>query len=300
MGRPRIYEQGRYRYYHKSYDVRELIDSDVVFTGNGRSKREIESFAVDLLVAGLVIYDIILTEVGEITYLKDGEKRVKACAWLCGLSKDEFAEIGEAYDVKQADFRKIPAKIFKDIDPDNQIAWTIILNEQRSDNPIAAYMEMKRLKDSGDWDAVSKLYKLNKSRFNKLATLDDLENPEEAFQAFAEGRMAETTLFDLAKLGARQKMAMKVLEKTKKLTGNNIKDVRKVQAEAILATMPKMDMKLPDVQEVEPVKELFAVLILTDPGDIPPHKLKGPYEGFVKGQEMALAMEGKLYRLLEI
>lgn len=299
MGRPRIYNQGRYRYYHKSYDVLDLINSDVVFAGNGRSAKEINSFAKDLLIAGLVIYDIILTESGGITYLKDGEKRVKACAWLCGLSKDEFAELGNQFDCKQADFRNIPAKIFKDVDPDDVLAWTIILNEQRSDNPIAAYLEMKKLRASGDWDSIADLYKLNKQRFNKLITLDDLENPEEAFAAFAEGRMAETTLFDLAKLGARQKMAMKVLEKTKKLTGNNIKDVKKVRSEAILATMPKMDMDLPDVQEVEPPKELFAVL-LSQVGAIPQDELKGPFDGFIKGQEAALAMEGKLYRLLPI
>jgi hypothetical protein len=299
MGRPRIYDQGRYHYYHKSFDVLELVNSDVVFTGNGRSMKEITAFAVDLLRAGLVIYDIILTEVGEVTYLKDGEKRVKACAWLSGLSKDEFAEIGETYNVGQADFRNIPAKIFKDIDPDDVIAWTIILNEQRSDNPIAAYHEMKRLRDSGDWDKVADLYKLNRSRFSKLATLDNLEDPEAAFAAFSEGRMAETTLFDLAKLGARQKMAMKVLEKTKKLTGTNITEVKKVRAEAILAKMPKMNMDMPDVEVMEPPKELFAVLIEKN-GDIPPLKLMGPIEGFVQAQGEALAMEGKLYKLLAI
>lgn len=299
MGRPRIYNQGKYRYYHKSYDVLELIDSDVVFTGNGRSIREIQAFAKDLLIAGLVIYDIILTEIGEVTYLKDGEKRVKACAWLVGLSKDEFAELGVISNAKQADFQKIPAKIFKDIDPNNSIAWTLILNEQRSDNPIAAYMEMKRLKDNGNWDAISDLYKLNKQRFAKLSTLDDLENPEEAFQAFSEGRMAESTLFALAKLGARQEMAMQVLEKTEKLTGNNIGEVKKVNAEAILAKMPKMNMDLPDVQEVEPPKELFCVLLETK-GKIPKQELKGPIEGFVQAQGEALAMEGKLYRLLPI
>ncbi len=295
----RVYNQGRYRYYHKNFDVLDLVNSDVVFTGNGRSAKEIHSFAKDLLTAGLVIYDIILTESAGVTYLKDGEKRVKACWWLCSLSKDEFAELANQFDCKQADFQNIPAKIFKNIDPHNSIAWTIILNEQRSDNPIAAYLEMKRLKESGNWDAIAELYKLNKQRFNKLATLDDLENPEEAFAAFAEGRMAEGTLFDLAKLGARQKMAMEVLEKTEKLTGNNITEVKKVRAEAILAKMPKMDMDLPDVQEVEPPRELYAILIEKE-GAIPPEELKGPIEGFVQAQGEALAMEGKLYRLLPI
>ncbi len=298
MGR-RIYNQGKYRYYHKSWDVLELIDSDVVFTGNGRSAKEIQAFAKDLLIAGLVIYDIILTEIGEVTYLKDGEKRVKACAWLCSLSKDEFAELGVISDAKQADFRNIPTKVFKDVDPHNTIAWTIILNEQRSDNPIAAFREMMKLEESGNWDKISDLYKLNKQRYAKLRTLKDLENPEEAFAAFAEGRMAETTLFDLAKLGARQKMAMEVLEKTERLTGNNITEVKKVRAEAILAKMPKMDMGLPDVQKVEPPRELYAVLIEKE-GAIPPEELKGPIEGFVQARGEALAMEGKLYRLLPI
>ena len=63
--------------------------------------------------------------------------------------------------------------------------------------------------------------------------------------------------------------------------------------------MPKMDMDLPDVQEVEPPKELFAVL-LSQVGAIPQDELKGPFDGFIKGQEAALAMEGKLYRLLPI
>ena len=218
----------------------------------------------------------------------DGAKRILACRLLVEDGNTEY--------------KNIPAKIFLNLDPKDTAAWSIILNEQRSDNPIMAWMRMKELRKQKKWDEIAEEFSFNKARFNRLTRLDNLIKPKTIINAFHDGKIALGTLFQLSSLGRKhQEYCHKTLRENGKLTGNDIRAAKTARATAILADAPKISMDLPSPQEIvkistdlEPTQ--FVILMREDGKNY----CVGPIEGYHEASQKHLEDGGDLYRLIRV
>lgn len=193
----------------------------------GRNEREVKMLAKNLMAVGTVLYPIQVQSYRNSYKVIDGTKRVLACQWILENVEDE--------SVKDK-FRTIEAIQRDKMKPEERAALSIIGNEFRSDNPISAYLHMRDMKKKGKWEELQKLYKLNKSRFKRLATLENLEDQDLWFEAFEEGQVAMGTIFSVAKLSdARQKLCEDKLQAEEKLTGGDVRDIRSTAAEKVLS-----------------------------------------------------------------
>lgn len=292
-GRPKVHKSGSWSFVYKTYDVKDFDDAQLV----GRSPREVREMTKEIAAAGLIIQPIITTVYNGKTHLQDGAKRILASRALAALTTGEATE--EGYDITPSDFKRISAKEFQDVSPNDIKAWALILNEQRSDNAIAAWLRMKKLQEDGEWEAVAEMHFLNKSRFARLSKLNDLAHPDEFVQAFQDGKLAESTLFGVARMGKpRQKYLLTVLQEKDKLTGPDLKEAKTAKAATVLSAMPEVNMLMPKKGEnyepppVEKAKELFAI--------ISNGNLVGPFDGFHPAHQEKLDNGGDLYRLIKI
>ena len=245
----------------------------------GRNESEVKTFALQLLAEGRIIYPIIATTLNNKLVVLDGVKRLLACRYIVEN------ELGETHA-----WETIPTIIEDKMPPKDRATITLIANEQRSDNEIAAYLSMKALKDKGKWDDVTALYRLNPGRFKALSKLDNIVKQEYFFAAFEEGRVAMGTLFQIAKLDqTRQTMVHKkakvLFKDNKRLTGKDIREIKSTQADEVLASL---DLKIPS-PSMEKRKEMFVYY----------HgKFSQVYESF--GEAMGADEKGTLYRLVPV
>jgi hypothetical protein len=300
MSRPKVREFANFKYVHKGQDVTKFKPEDLV----GRSPTEVMQTVRDILTVGTVIYDIILTRWRKKEHLMDGAKRILACQKILEIGKDGITEIlGSNHELSPSDFRYLPSKVFIDLHPQDTKAWSIILNEQRSDNEIMAWMRMKELEEAGKWEEVAELYNFNKSRFKKLAKLNNLVTPSSVIKAYHEGKMALSTVFALAGLGAKhQGYCMKVLADKSKLTGSDIKAARSARATAILAEAPKIDMSLPEPKEIHKINGHDQYIIIQPEGESSDElfAILGPIDGYHEANQQHLECGGILYRIIKI
>lgn len=247
-----IFEAGKYRFSYKQFDVVKDMP-DETFGGRVYEKE----FAQQLVAAGAVLYPVIVTTWEGKEYLVDGRRRWLHARRIVEMDASEFADLSANSDVKQADFRFITAKVFLDISPDDQATWSIILNEERKDNLIFSWLKVKELQKSGKWDDIVKLHKLNRSRFEKFATLDKLKEPAKWVAAYSEGRVTESTIIGVAKLGGRQGFVEEILDKKGKVTGHDVMVAKTISVAAAINNAPAMNVPVQFQQMVS--HNLFVV-----------------------------------------
>jgi hypothetical protein len=144
-------------------------------------------------------------------------------------------------DVDPLTFEIITAKMFYDISPFDQDTWSLILNEEREDNLIHTWAIVTKLEQEGKWEEIATLYKLNKQRFNKMRTLNNLKKPDVWVNAFKAGKVTEATVFQVAKMGGRQDFLEDLLSKKGKVTSKDVADTKSVSVSAAvnLPFLPK-------------------------------------------------------------
>lgn len=294
MSRPKIHNApGDYRFVIRQFPVTDFNEEELV----GRAPREVDQTAREILSLGLVIYDIIVTKFNGEYHLMDGAKRILACQRITEMENEEIVSLlGSDHEIDPKDFTTISAKVFLDLDPADTKAWSIILNEQRSDNPIMTWLRMRDLKKQRRWEKLSELYSFNKQRFKKLERLDNLIRPKTTLKAYYGGGIALGTLFQLASLGKKhQQYCHKTLKETGKITGNDIKAAKTARATAILASAPKINMDMPTVQEAATLETGLTLFAIREKG-----VLSGPYESYHKASQIHLENGGELYRLIPV
>lgn len=193
-----------------------------------------KEFVNSILAVG-VIYPIIMTVYQGQEYLIDGGRRIKGSrmAKQIGLDKEQ--------DVSHLD--PITVKMFQEVSPHDRDAWSLILNWQRSDNPINAWKRIHSLQHEGNWKAIQKEIDANPAYVKRIMTLDKLADPMLWVGAFESGKVSETTLFGIAKLPVeRQKYIEDVLAAKKKVSAKDLNASRTVAAtqamSAIAFNMP--------------------------------------------------------------
>lgn len=250
--------QGIYEYYEKDFDV--LTD----FAGETFNGRKFDKeFAQQLVAVGAVLYPIICTEYQGQFYLIDGRNRVLHCQKICQMSQEEMMALVKKEGVMVLDkgvkpehFRMIRARVFVNIHPEDQAVWSIILNEQRSDNIIFGWQKVKELTSLGRWDEIARLYKLNPNRFKVYAHLNNLQEGEKWVAAFANGKVTEDTIIQVAKLGKSQPEALKVLDAKGKVTSSDIRVLKSTAVNKQLASAGNMPFNNP---AFKPPEQLFVV-----------------------------------------
>lgn len=289
MPRKEVFETGRFKYSYKHYDV---IAQAGLMVLEGRVYEK--EFAQQLVAAGAVIQPVITTLYEGKEYLIDGRRRWLHSYELAKMSEADFRELAGNTDVKPSDFQFISAKMFYDIDPLDQATWSIILNEERKDNLIHAYLQMKELEKAGKWDEIAKLHKLNKSRFVHFAQLEKLKDQNFWMEAYVKGKVTEANLLGVAKLGGRQDFVKEVLTTKGKLTGKDIAEAKTVSVAAAINNAPAMNLPTQFVQRVSPT--LFLVY---DP-QLEKYSGIGSDFNVMLAHKRELGEGYKLYRLVEV
>lgn len=236
-----------------------------------------------------VIEPIILAKYRNKISLVAGNRRI-----LSYLSAVERAKDDGTFDDRPW-LHSIDAKIYHGLDPDNQKAISLIENEERSENIVLAFRQIKQLKEEGNWDKVAELTKINESRKRHL---NRLNNVDPAFlDAHMEERIAKGTLLKIASLTpARQAILKQTLEKKGKLTMPDIRDAKSAQVDAAVRKMPALPtMPVPQVEQ-EPVTVWY--MLASPNGDNAP-----TVTGIFNSLTVALANRtngDKVYRLVEV
>ena len=184
-----------------------------------------------------VIYPIIMTEWDNTLFLIDGGRRIKACRIL----EKWGTPVGN-----------LSVRIYEDISPFDQATWAVILNSQRSINIIAEYIYLCKLRDTDNWDKFIEATKMNPAHVKKVMSLDNLYKDSPFLEAHQGGKIAEGTLFEIAKLGEpRQKYLETILVEKDKVTARDVKESKQASTEAVLATLDFENM--PEPEQVYPV-----------------------------------------------
>jgi len=291
MTEPKVHEFGGFKFSTATLDVAKDFPKEQL---TGRSIKEVKLFAKEVIVTGVIIYPVICSLYKDELYVIDGVKRILASQTILQMKDDAVADVlGDGVFFDQGDFRLIRAKIFEDISPDDTEVWSIILNEQRSDNEISAWLRMKKLQKDGNWEEIAKTQKLNPQRFKKLERLNKLVEPDKIVDAFEQGKITKNTIFDLAKLGKpRQEYLHSVLDDKKKLTAADIKASKEAGAAVVLsAAMPNLG--LPDVATVPKRANMFVILLKNS-------NLDGPHDDYHTAKQQALEHGGELYRMIPV
>lgn len=226
--------QGKYEFSWRFYSPDEFHPDVLV----GRTLDM--KFARQLLVTGLIIQPIITTLFEGNQYLMDGANRVLHAKWIVSQEKEDLGVMID-YDHKEV-FGSISAKMFYNINPDDQAVWSIILNEERSSNPVQSWLQIYELQKQGKWDEYVEQYRLNKQTMNSMAKLGDLIEPEYWIGLHSAGRISTDNLFSVAKLPglyqeAAKELAVSLPEK-KSFTGGHLKRVKTVRTARALSTQP--------------------------------------------------------------
>ena len=215
-----------------------------------------------------IIYPLVATLYRKKFHLIDGRRRIKAAR-----------ELG---------IETLTCMLFQGVSPVDRAVWSIVLNEKRSINSVTEYLYYKRLMEEDNWEEITKLNGLNKSHFKKVMSLENLKHPE-FVEAFQEGTVAESTLFDIAKLGKkRQDYLLEVLNDKGKVAASDVKQAKTARANAVLASKPEMP-NMPEAIEIDN-RPIFMVLDSID----------GLPREYHEALQSKLESGGKLYRLVEV
>ena len=184
-----------------------------------------------------IIYPIILTRDKDGQYVVvDGRRRLKA-AWMQG-------------------YLKVKAIIYDNLTSDDTATWALILNDQRSNNLITEFEYLKELSQSGDWETLRKEFGFNKTHVEKVLSLANIIDWEEASSAYEQRKISESALFSLAQLSKdRQKYVMQVLRTKGKVTLADIKEANRLQKQEDIQPLVSIPAEEPEVTPVFGVTE---------------------------------------------
>lgn len=226
-----------------------------------------------------VIYPVIMSDWHDTLHLIDGGRRIKACRIL----EEEGAKIGN-----------LSVRIYEDINPFDQATWSVILNSQRSINPIAEYLYLSNLRDTEDWDKFIAATRMNPAHAKKIMSLDSLYENSPFLEAYSDGKIAMGTLFEIAKLGEpRQKYLETILVEKDKVTARDVRESKKASTEAVLATLDFEDMPEPE-ETYPPYYIIFNPKECTSADTI--------FKDYYEAHEKAVKMNNgsKVYQLVEM
>ena len=243
---PKIYKQGNYEFYYQPFHVIDNLPLDLGVS-------EDRELTFQITADGFVAADIILCEWEGELYIRDGKRRTLTARSLLAGGNEDFAFLS--------------GKVFLNVHPHDQAAWSIILNEHRSDNPLDYYLMYRELEEAKKWDEVAVQYRLNAQRVKSVIGLNNLRH-EEFIVACQNGGITFNNLKDISKLPeARQDLLLEVLKEKQKITVSDIKTARRATQEEVLASSPSFE--IPDLEKLaqaEPIEEFFCQANLsTDP-----------------------------------
>lgn len=235
------------------YTKKEITSFDPDFFAEGWTFTGLPQYTDSVYEVG-VIQPVLLGKYRNRLYLIAGNRRI-----LSYLKAVERAKEDGTYTDKDY-LHEIDAVIYHGVNPANGAALSLIENEERSDNPVATYQTIQKLKDEGKWDEVSDLIKMNKSReskFIKYAKIDPV-----FLKAHLEGKIAKTILERIAPLNETRQNALKaVLQSRGKLTAPDVRQAKQTQVARKLGTMPQLPaVPLPQVEDKEPEPEMFVIV----------------------------------------
>lgn len=192
-----------------------------------------------------IIYPVILScnTINESLTIVDGRRRIKAALAL--------------------DIKAVPVAIYDDLPLGDSAAWSLILNEQRSENIISEFRYYTHLSNEKNWEQLQKEYGFNKAHIDKILGLSNINNFDTFVNAFECGKITESALFEVSKLGAeRQTYVSNILEAKGKVTSKDISEAKKMKQAEAIASMPSLDNVL--VEESKPVNGYQFALLLND------------------------------------
>lgn len=224
-----------------------------------------------------IIYPIILTVYEGQTYLIDGGRRIKAARYF--------------------EYNTITAQIYSEVSPFDQAAWSVLLNQQRSVNPIMEYHYLSQLREE-DWPKFIEATRINKAHIKKIMSLDNLDPDVRStfFEGYSDGKIAEGTLFDVAKQSQPRQVYLKtVMDAKGNLTGTDVREAKQAGTQAILAANEHLFDEVEQPTDVTTTEYMFVAI--QKMGD---HAISGPFYDFHSAHEWALANGAKLYRLVEV
>lgn len=238
-----------------------------------------------------VIEPVIYTKYRNKLTLRAGNRRIKALRAANQLVQ-ENPDILKEHDLPNANhLATITAKVYTGIGENDGASIALITNEQRSDNPIDAFNNIKHLQDAQAWDKIQGQVRMNPQKFKRLMTLDKLVERETIFKAVGESKVAAGTMFALAKLSPeRQSIVMDIFKDTGKITSKDIKTARQATAEQVLRTFPQDELKVPKNEDKWANK--FIVIIKTT--------INGPFETYGDAKGLTLSEGGEIYRLQKV
>jgi len=204
----------------------------------------------------------------------DGRRRIKACRIL------KLDTIKVIY--------------YEGLEYDDEAAWALILNNQRSDNPVTEYKYYSQLAQTQDWDEIRKQYGFNKNHVQKILSLGKIKELDTFKEAYEKGLVAATTLFEVAKLGEeRQDYIEKVLETKGKLALSDVKEAKRIKQKEAISVMPQLT---PVAEMPKQETEIFCFAIAKSGEDVA--KL------YTNGEEAYKAMAeiagSRLFKVFEI
>ena len=188
-----------------------------------------------------IIYPVILSKQRKKYHIVDGRRRIKAA--------------------RKLGWETIQAIVYTNVSVEDKAAWALILNEQRSSNVITEYRYYAELIAEDNWEEVRKQCGLNQQHVQKILSLSNINQLDELIPAYEQGKVAESTLFEIAKLGdERQEYVVGVLEAKGKLSLSDVKEAKKVSKLQAIASMPRFE-KMEQVKVKEENPYAFAVQV---------------------------------------
>jgi ParB family chromosome partitioning protein len=180
-----------------------------------------------------VIYPVIISRDGDGNEtIIDGRRRIKACRIL------ELDSIKVIY--------------YEGLESNDEATWALILNDQRSDNVITEYKYYSKLSETKDWQQLKREYGFNKNHVQKVLSLGKIIELETLTNAYEQGLVAESTLFEIAKLGEeRQRYVMNVLETKGKVAFSDVKEAKQIKRKEAMASLQLTPVKTIPAERVE-------------------------------------------------
>jgi hypothetical protein len=267
------------------YTKKEIVEYEPDFFTDGWSFSGTPQYVDSVYDVG-VIQPVLLGKYRNKLYLIAGNRRI-----LSYLAAVERAKDDGSFE-KKLHLQTIDAVIYHGISPTNQAAFSMIENEERSDNPVATFKLIQLLKEQNKWDEVTELYTLNRGRLNKFAKYGKIDT--EFLDAHLNGKIAKGNLEKIASLNStRQAVLKQTLEKKGKLTYPDIREAKSTQVTKALKQMPSLPaIPLPQVED-EPDVQIFA--IMHDNGVLAPTTFESLTEALITRQD-----GDRIFRLVEV
>jgi len=269
MGRQK-FQVGEYTYTMEKFKVDELLPNDKILGPDPTA-----DFLQTVVSYGIIRPITYTSYKGEL-HLIDGGRRIKACRMLA--------------------IPEIVAQVFEEVPPFDQAAWSVILNQQRSLNPIAEYRYLSKLKKD-DIDEFYRVTRTTRAHVEKVMRLDNLDKSvkQDFIDATENGKIAEGTLWKIANESKpRQKYLKTVLKEKDKITAKDVKAARQARSEAVLEAAADTVFK-DNVPKSFTPEYIFAIFSDNE-------GLAGPWYDFHDAHQEALSRGGdwKAYRLVEV